>query len=154
MQRMTWILVHNMAVSPDTITAFKVSFYRLKPGFSSDTSTTTPFFFFFLARDVRALAELNKSFNVIGSWSRRNFVIRTATAVGSISLVSGTAARSNANSILNRKNYYTKRSLNRLFNGNGIEKLSLPFPQTRCNTVCLQTTAEETREESKPAVLL
>ena len=33
---------------------------------------------------------------------------------------------------------------NRLFNGNGIEKTSLPFPQTNCNTVCFQTTAEET----------
>ena len=28
------------------------------------------------------------------------------------------------------------------------------FPNELCNTVCLQTTANETREESKPAVLL
>ena len=38
---------------------------------------------------------------------------------------------------------------NHLFNGNGIEKTSLPFPQAICNTVCLQTTAEETRVYSR-----
>ena len=42
---------------------------------------------------------------------------------------------------------------NRLFKGTRVEKTSLPFPQAIRNTLCLQTTAEETHKESKPPVV-
>ena len=36
----------------------------------------------FILFSAREWAEFNKSFNLIGSWSRRNFLIRTATVGG------------------------------------------------------------------------